>query len=918
MDGSAPARSLPTGTVAFAFTDIEGSTELAQRLGTDAWEPLLTRHRELVRAAVAAHRGLEVLSEGDGFFFVFERPADAVAALVDAQRALDAEPWPGDAPIRVRMGMHTGDGRLDADGSYVGTDVQRAARIAAAGHGGQVLLSEATALLVAHDLPAGIGVRGLGEFRLKDLRPERICQLVINGLRAEFPPIRSLDRGPNNLPTQLTSFVGRDAELKEAAALLGTTRLLTLTGPGGTGKTRLSLQLAADVSDRFPDGVWFVPLEPVRDPGLIAATILTTVGLVESAGRTARDILVDWLAQRRLLLVLDNFEQVIDGAPVVADLLRAAPALSIVVTSRAPLRVSGEQEYAVPGLPTPRDLLALTDLEKMNLRESERRLDAASITQFEAVRLFIARATGVRPDFEVTNDNAPAVAGIAARLHGMPLAIELAAARVKLLSPDAILDRLEHQLGVLSAGSRDLPERQQTLRGAIAWSHELLDPGPRRLLARLSVFVAGSELDSAEEICGPASELDGLDVLDGLMALADQSLVRAEEIDGETRFRMLDTIREFAGERLTESGEREEIERRHSESFLGLAERLTPRLAGDEQRRWLGRLERDHDNIRAALDRATSAGDARTAIGIGYAMWRYWQKRGHLAEARRRLDAIAAAPWSRTDPVLRARLMEALGGVAWWQADLAVMAPAYAEALTLWEEIADQKEIANALYNDSFRYAVSGNPKEGDPDRLGYHQMERALAIATSIGDDHGRANVLWGLGNYRYFNDEDDRGIAAFEEARDIFERIGDRTMEGWSYHMLGTALIKARDIDGSRDNVTRALRLFHQYGDVAGITLSLDDFAAIAVAENDLPRAARLWGAARALSSAGGVGLADFVDSQYEFYSRPHARFMLPPEELERYADEGRRMTLDESVAYALDAMVDELAPHDHAGVR
>jgi hypothetical protein len=345
--------------------------------------------------------------------------------------------------------MHTGDGRLDADGSYVGTDVHRAARIAAAGHGGQVLLSEATALLVAHDLPTGIGVRGLGEFRLKDLRPERICQLVINGLRAEFPPIRSLDRGPNNLPTQLTSVVGREVELKEAASLLETTRLLTLTGPGGTGKTRLSLQLAADVSERFPDGVWFVPLEPVRDPNLIAATILTTVGLVESAGRTARDILVDWLAQRRLLLVLDNFEQVIEGAPVVADLLRAAPALSIVVTSRAPLRVSGEQEYAVPGLPTPRDLLALTDLEKMNLRESERRLDAASITQFEAVRLFIARATGVRPDFEVTNDNAPAVAGIAARLHGMPLAIELAAARVKLLSPDAILDRLEHQLGVL-------------------------------------------------------------------------------------------------------------------------------------------------------------------------------------------------------------------------------------------------------------------------------------------------------------------------------------------------------------------------------------------------------------------------------------------------------------------------------------
>jgi predicted ATPase len=859
-----------------------------------------------------------VLNEGDGFFFVFERTSEAVAALVDAQRALDAEPWPDDAPIRVRMGMHTGDGRLDADGSYVGADVHRAARITAAGHGGQVLLSEATSLLVARDLPGGVGLRGLGEFRLKDLRPERICQLVITGLRAEFPPIRSLDRGPNNLPTQLTSFVGRAAERREAAALLETTRLLTLTGPGGTGKTRLSLQLAADVTERFPDGVWFVALEPVRDPGLIAPTILTTIGLVESGGRSARDVLVDWLNPRRLLLVLDNFEQVIDGAPVIADLLRAAPSLSMVVTSRAPLRVSGEQEYAVPGLPTPRDLLALSDLEKLNLSESERRLDAASITQFEAVRLFIARATGVRADFQVTNENAPAVAGIAARLHGMPLAIELAAARVKLLSPDAILERLEHQLGVLSAGARDLPERQQTLRGAIAWSHELLDAGPRRLLARLSVFIGGCELDSAEAVCGPASELDGLDVLDGLMTLADQSLVRAEEVDGETRFRMLDTIREFAAERMSEGGERQEIERRHSATFLELARELTPKLAGDDQRRWLGRLERDHDNIRAALDRATASGDAPTAIGIGFAMWRYWQKRGHLAEARRRLEAIADAPWSRSEPVLRARLMEALGGVAWWQADLAVMGPSYAEALRLWEEIGDQKEIANALYNDSFRYAVTGNPKEGDPERTGFHQMERALEISTAIGDDHGRANVLWGLGNYRYFNDEDDRGIASFEEARDIFDRLGDRTMQAWSYHMLGTAQIKAGDLAEARANISRALRLFHQYGDVAGITLALDDFAAIAVADEDLPRAARLWGAARALSSAGGVGLADFVDAQYEVYSRPNARFMMPPEDLERYAEEGRRMTLDESVAAALGTSIGELAPHDHAGVR
>jgi predicted ATPase/class 3 adenylate cyclase len=909
-------RSLPTGTIAFLFTDIEGSTALAHALGDGAWSDLLGRHRQLIRAAVSAHGGTEVSTEGDGFFIVFPRTPDAIAAAVDAQRALAAEPWAPDAPVRVRMGIHTGDGRLDADGTYVGADVHRAARVAAAGHGGQVLLSETTSSLVADELPAGVVLRGLGEHRLKDLRPERLCQLVVDGLRSDFPPIRSLDRRPNNLPTQLTSFVGRGTELKAAEELLKTTRLLTLTGPGGTGKTRLSLQLAANVSDRFPDGVWFVALEPVRDPGLIDATILTTVGLVEGGGRTARDILVDWLAPRQTLLVLDNFEQVIDGAPVIADLLRSAPKLSAIVTSRAPLRVSGEQEYPVPGLPAPVDVLAMTDLEKLNLPAGARRLDATGITTYESVRLFIARAVGVRPDFRVTNENAPAVAGIAARLHGMPLAIELAAARVKLLSPDAILERLEHQLGVLAAGSRDLPERQQTLRGAIAWSHDLLHAGERRLLARMAVFVGGCELDSAEEICGPASELDGLDVLDGLMSLADQSLVRVEEIDDATRFRMLDTIREFAAERLTDSGEREEIERRHSVTFVALAESLTPLLSGPDQRRWLGRLERDHDNIRAVLDRATAAGDGPTAIRLGFAMWRYWQKRGHLAEAGRRLRAMADAPWSRDDPVLRARLMEALGGVAWWQADLETMGPAYAEALEIWEGIGDRREIVNALYNDSFRYAVSENPRLSDPDRLGFARMTRAKDLAIEIGDERGQANALWGIGNWRYFHDDEDRGIAEFGQSLDIFRRIGDRTMQAWSLHMLSTAEIRSEQFEDSRRNVSEALRLFHQYGDVAGITLTLDDFAAIAIADGDLPRAARVWGAARALSSASGVGLADFVDGQYEFYHRPNARTSIDPAELEKYAEEGRAMTLDESVAYALETSVDELAPHDHVG--
>jgi tetratricopeptide (TPR) repeat protein len=400
------------------------------------------------------------------------------------------------------------------------------------------------------------------------------------------------------------------------------------------------------------------------------------------------------------------------------------------------------------------------------------------------------------------------------------------------------------------------------------------------------------------------------------MALADQSLVRAEEVDGETRFRMLDTIREFAAERLTESGERGEIERRHGATYLALAKEAAPKLSGDDQRRWLGRLERDHDNIRAVLDRSTAAGDGAMAIPLAFAMWRYWQKRGHLAEARRRLQAIADAPWSRDDPLLRARVMEALGGVAWWQADLDTMAPAYDEALAIWQATDDRREIVNALYNDSFKYAVSYAPGLSDPERAGLDQMSKAQEIAREIGDERGRANALWGIGNWLYFHDTEDRGSAQFREALGIFRAEGDRTMEAWSLHMLSSAEIRAGKLDESREAVSEALRIFHQYGDISGITLALDDYAALAVAEDDLPRAARLWGAARALSSAGGVLLADFVDQQYEFYSRPNARLAMGTDELERYAAEGRTMTLDESVAYALGTTVDALAPHEHSG--
>ena len=528
---------LPTGTVTFLFTDVEGSTRLTQELG-DRWPPLLERHREIARAAWTDQAGVEVGTEGDSFFVVFSSAPQAVAAAAAAQRGLTSEAWPANATIRVRMGLHTGEGLLSG-GSYVGLDVHRAARISSAGSGGQVLLSASTRALVEGSLPDGVSLREMGEHRLKDLsRPERIWDLVIDGVPSDFSPLRTLNAVPNNLPTQLTSFLGRQREIAEARQLLVDGRLLTLTGPGGAGKTRLSLQIAADASDRFPDGIYFVPLGTINDPDLVLPTIAQALGIVDP-GMRALDRLAEHIGAKCILLVLDNFEQVNDAAPQVAELLVRAAQISVLVTSRSPLRVYGEREYPVPplGVPDPRHL---PDLEKLST--------------YESVALFVERAMAVRPDFAVSSANAPAVAEICVRLDGLPLAIELAAARVRVLSPQAIMERLGDRLRLLSGGSRDLPERQQTLRGAIAWSHDLLEANDQRVFARFSVFAGGATLDAVERVVFDAG--DPSDALDAMASLADKSLVRQEsEPDGEPRFRMLSTIREYAAEKL---GERDE------------------------------------------------------------------------------------------------------------------------------------------------------------------------------------------------------------------------------------------------------------------------------------------------------------------------------------------------------------------------
>ncbi|MDO8485211.1 MAG: adenylate/guanylate cyclase domain-containing protein [Candidatus Limnocylindrales bacterium] len=896
----------PSGTVTFLFTDIEGSTRLEQQIGTARYAALLERHREILRDAFGAHGGVEQGTEGDSFFVVFNSAREAVAAAIDAQRGLAAEPWPDDAPIRVRMGLHSGEAGM-AGGTLVGLDINRAARIAAVAHGGQILVSDTTRALVSAGLPDDLHLRDLGEHRLRDLAgPERLVQVDADDLPGEFPAVRSLDSRPNNLPTQLTTFVGRERELAEALELLSRTRLLTMTGPGGTGKTRLSLQVAAAAAERFPDGVWFVALEPVRDAALVAPTIARALGAQDSSTRPALETLVDAIGERHYLILLDNFEQVLAAGPVVAEILRRCPNVTCLVTTRTALRVSGEQEYPIPGLPAPPDISRLSEMERLNLPLAIRELDVDALNQYEAVRLFIARAVAVRPGFTVTNANAPAVAQICAQLHGMPLAIELAAARIKLLTPDQILARLGHHLALLTAGSRDLPERQQTLRGAIAWSYDLLDEGARRLLDRLSVFLGGCDLETAEAVCGPGTEL-GFDIFDGLSALVDQSLLRIEEGETAPRFVMTETIAEFASEMLETRGERNAVQERHARVFLDLAERAAPNLSGTDQRLWLDRLERDHDNLRAALDWSTGHPEPDVAARLAFALWRFWQQRGYLNEARRRFETMAAQNWT-LEPAVAARFAEAFGGVAYWQADHPAADRWYEEALEIWRRLGDKREIANALYNDAYAdilpyMGLAGMEFPEEAAGVGRAKLEEALALYREVGDKAGEGNVLWGLGSYHYFANAGNEAERWYLESLALHRDSGQRTMEAWSLHMLALVTIARENVGPSRDYARHALRHFRDAGDVAGITLVLDDLASIAVAQDDAPRAARLFGGARHLQHTTGTDLANYVEETYKQFDAPSPRGALPPEDFERYGAEGAAMSLDELVAYALE---------------
>jgi predicted ATPase/class 3 adenylate cyclase len=918
-------RLLPTGTVTFLFTDIEGSTRLWETQHA-AMQQALAHHDEIMRDAIEANDGHLVKTTGDGAHAAFAIAADAIAACFAAQRALQAYPW-GELRIKSRMALHSGAAELRG-GDYYGPTLNRASRLMAAAHGGQILLSLATEELVRDHLPANTALRDMGERRLKDLiRPERVYQVIAPDLPADFPPLKTLDARPNNLPAQTTPFIGRDNEIRAIKERLSNAnvRLLTLSGVGGTGKTRLALQAAADMVDNFEHGVFFVPLASLSDPALVLPTIAQAFAVREAAGRPLQEQLKDYLREKQLLLVLDNFEQVIDAAPRVTDLLTAAPGLKVLVTSREVLRLSGETDYPVPPLSLP-DPKRLPPLERF--------------TQYEAVALFIERAVAVKPAFAVTNENAPAVAEICHRLDGLPLAIELAAARVRVLPPRRMLAELNHRLSFLMGGARDLPGRQKTLRGAIDWSHDLLTGDEQKLFRRLAVFVSGCALEAIEAVCNIENDLL---VLDALESLVGKSLVNETEADGEPRFAMLETIREYAGDRLVAAGDADRMRDRHRDYFLALAELAEPKLQGAEQAAWLRRLEEEHGNLRSALEWSLVQAGSRGGLRLSGALARFWDTRGHLSEGRawcaralrkagaeertpERAKALNAAgvlaryqgdyPAARAlheeslailrqldDKKGMAVSLNSLGNVAWEQGDYPAARALHEESLAIMRELGNRSGIGSSLMN-------LGNVALEQGDYPAARALyEESLAIARELRDGRVIASSLNNLGVVARYQGDYASARSLYEENLTIWRELGDRGGIAGTLSNLGDVACKLGDYPAAGALHQEVLAIRRELGDMAGIASSLEDMATVVAALGSSLRAARIWGAAERLRAEVGSPLPPGDRPDYDRRLATARATLGDDAAFDRAWEAGRALTLEQAIELALAEPVDSL---------
>ncbi len=787
--------AVPVETLTFLFTDIEGSTVLLRRLGEDVYAQVLADHHSLIRSGLAAHEGAEVGTQGDAFFAVFSSPRACVTAVAEMQQALEARRWPGGEHVRVRMGVHTGEAAQTVTG-LVGLDVHRAARVAAVAYGGQVLLSETAAALVRDSLPPGTALRDLGAHRLKDLgRPEQIFQLDVAGLQAEFAPLRSLGNPalPNNLPAQLATFIGRERELSDLRGLVGSSRLVTLTGAGGSGKTRLGLQVAAELLDGSGDGVWLVELAAVADEDAVAPAICRALGIATQPGRAVPETLLDALALQDVLIVLDNCEHLIGACAKTADaILRRCPRVHLVATSREPLGIGGEMIYRVPPLSLP--------------GPGDGGFPAPGSS--DAVALFVERAKEQGAGLLLDEETGRLVVSVCARLDGMPLAIELAAARLRSLSLGALHDRLDQRFRLLIGGSRTALGRQQTLEATVDWSYSLLYGAEQLLLRRLSVFAEGFDLEAAEAVCG-FGDLEALEVTGLLGSLVDKSLVGAERTGGALRYRLLETIRQFAAERLAEAGadEAAAVAAAHSEYFLAAAETAAPHLNGPDQGEWFARLDAEQANLRRAADHAAGRPDGTTQVlRFGAALRVYWMTRSRNEEALSLLTPALERPDARTEPGLFGKALVTAATLAQFH-DMAAARQLGEQAVEFARQKRDDQLLSDSLLVLSSTYYYAGEPQRGFP------LAEESVQHARRLGDD-----ALLGASLMVYLVFADRIGPARcgqlFAEAIACTERSGDRFAACLLHNNAGSHALQAGDIPAARAHLEQAAQARQEIG--------------------------------------------------------------------------------------------------------
>jgi predicted ATPase/class 3 adenylate cyclase len=900
-------RSDLQGTLTFLFTDIEGSTRLWEKHPA-AMPEVLPRHNDLLQRAIEAYDGHLFKTMGDQCCAAFSAAADALAAALAAQRALAAEGWGPVETLRVRMALHTG-AVAARDGDYQGAPLNRVARLLAAAHGGQILCSLAAAELVREQLPEGASLRDLGLRRLRDLiRPEQIFQIVAPGLSTDFPPLRSLEAFPHKLPLQLTSFIGREDQMAEVEQLLSDHRLVTLTGAGGCGKTRLALRIAAELVERFPDGVWFVDLAPLADPELVPQTVAAALGLQEAPGCPPAERLQDYLKPRHLLLILDNCEHLIDASAQLAHaLLQCCPQVRVLATSREALGIAGERSHHVPPLSLP-DARQLPALEQL--------------TQYEAVRLFMERAVAVLPSFQVTDENARAVAEVCQRLDGIPLAIELAAARMRALPVEKFNERLDDMFRLLTGGSRTALPRQQTLRALIDWSYDLLSEPERVLLRCLSVFTGGWNLEAAEAVCSGEGIQEG-EVLDLLSSLVEKSLVvyegqegagsaegasdpsgapkrqgqgsRSEATQGGGRYRLLETVRQYSRDRLLEAAAVETARERHRDFFLQLAERAETKLRGSEQLVWLQRLDREHDNMRAALEWCGSAdGEGEAGLQLATALWWFWIMRNHFSEGRQWLEE-ALLRGGDASSSLRARALAAAAMLAEHGGDGTAAERLDEEALRLARETGEQWVVAWVLV----MLGMGANERR-DFERatlLG----EESLAIARAVGDRWLIAAPLLLLGMAARLQGDYEAATKLLAESRALLREVGDRWWSAIALINLGAMATARGDYGQAAARAREGMALCREMADKRGIVWCFHTLAEAAAGQGRAERAVRLLGAADVLREASGSSLPLGFRTARE-RTLGEMRTALGEEAFTAAWAEGRAMTLDQAICAAL----------------